>query len=66
MGAGNGEAGDLPGRSPGTRPWCAIRRSIPDRTACASGSAAANRPEPAENLNGQIGYGVLRLRVGGS
>ncbi|MDZ4800615.1 MAG: hypothetical protein SGI92_20855 [Bryobacteraceae bacterium] len=23
-----------------------------------------NRPEPAENLNGQIGYGVLRLRIG--
>ncbi len=23
-----------------------------------------NRPEPAENLNGQIGYGVFRLRVG--
>ncbi|MBC8166418.1 MAG: hypothetical protein H7Y20_11175 [Bryobacteraceae bacterium] len=25
-----------------------------------------NRPEPAENLNGQIGYGVLRLGIGGS
>lgn len=24
-----------------------------------------DRPEPAENLHGQIGYGLLRLRVGG-
>lgn len=54
----------------GTQPWNSAVICDPSVVSDTGGLrvwfGGGNRPEPAENLSGQIGYGVLRLNLGQS